>query len=227
MASTCVSVLDVCAIRVAKLTESGAPLPGALNGYVSDAPITLSVTLTLEDGDDLVLKNGCGNIAATYQSPDLIKGVELNLELTDLDAELLGLLTGSTVFMDGGDAIGGALPEAGSSPPPVYFEAWSKAWQGDSQVSHTSTTPDATWIHWVFPLTRWTQGDIELSHDFAVIPVTGKGQGNKNATVDGVWDDFPVAVAAAGGITSPMGWFYDVAAPPAECDYVPVTTIPS
>lgn len=224
MASTCITSLDFCAIRVARLTDSGAPLTGPTNGYVSDAPISLDVSIVTEEGDDLTSKNGCGLICATFQQPDQIKSLELTLELCQLDAELLEILTGAQVFMSGGNAIGLQFPEVGSQPPPVSFEGWSKAWATDHQLVDPSTAPDSTWIHWVFPGVRWVQGDFTVEHDLMVVTVNGKGQENPNLSVNGAFDDFPTEIAAAGGVTGLGAWFYDTEPPPATCDYVPVVS---
>lgn len=227
MSSTCITSLDLCAIRVARLTDAGAPLTGANNGYISDAPIKLDVSVVTEAGDDLTLKNGCGLLAATFQQPDQIKSIELSLDLSQLDAELLEVMTGAQVFVQGGNAIGFQLPEVGAEPPPIAFEGWTKAWETDHQLVDTTTSPNATWIHWVFPMTRWVQGDFTLEHDLLVVPVNAKGSENPAITADGPFDDWPVSIAAAGGVTRLGGWFYDTEAPPALCTYVPVTSTAS
>lgn len=227
MASTCITSLDLCAIRVSKVTEAGAPVPGASNGYISDAPQSLGVTVTTESGEDLTMETGCGIIVATQQSPDQIKGVELDLNLCQLDAALIGLMTGAHIYTDGsGNAIGFEIAESGTSPPPVCLEGWSKAWETDHQLIHDFVDAD-TWIHWVFPLTRWVQGDFTMEHDLMVVPLSGKGSGNPNVTVNGPFDDWPAQIAAQGGVSAAAGWFLDDGPPAATCDYVTVTSAAS
>jgi hypothetical protein len=228
VASTCITSVDLCAIRVSKVTEGGSPISGASNGYVSEAPISLGVTVTTEAGDDLTLENGCGAIMSTLQTPDQLKGLELELNLCQLDSYLISLLTGANLFTSGGDAVGFQFPSVGTSPDPVCFEGWSKAWTSTgAQLSHTFTTPNETWIHWVFPFTRWVQGDITMEHELMQVPVTGKGYENSRITVNGPFNDWPAAVAAQGGVTHLGGWFYDSAPPSATCNYVTVTSIAS
>lgn len=228
MSSTCITSVDFCAIRIAQLTEAGRPIPSATTGYVSDAPISLGVSITTESGDDLTLENGCGTIMATLQTPDQIKGVDLDLNLCQLDAELIHLMTGAPLFTSGSDAVGLQIASVGSSPAPICFEGWSKAWTSTgSQLSHTFTTPNATYIHWVFPFTRWVQGDITMEHDLMQVPLTGKGYENANITANGAFDDWPASIAAQGGITHLGGFFYDSAPPAATCTYVTVTSAAS
>lgn len=228
MSSTCVTSLDLCAIRVAQLNTGGAPVAGASNGYVSNAPVKLQVKVTTEKGDDLTKKNGCGIIAATYQSPAQMKGLELSLDLCQLDAELIALMTGSTVISSGGNAVGFQLPEVGSSPSPICFEAWTKAWSSDSQLVAPVTDPEATWLHWVFPMTRWVQGDFTLEHDLLIVPLSGVCSENVSITSNGPFDDWPSEIVSLGGITRLCGWFYDTEYPDADlCTYTSVTSAAS
>lgn len=225
--STCNTSLDLCGIRVAKLTTGGAPNTGASNGYFSDAPVKLQVTVTTEAGADLSQKNGCGTLMATLQEPDQIKGITFALDLCQLDAELMEIMTTASVFTSGGNAIGGQMAAVGTSPTPVCFEAWSKAWDGDSQIVAALTSPDATYIHWVFPFTRWVQGAFTLDHTLLVTPLTGKGSENTHITANGPFNDWPVAVTGAGGVTRLGGWFFDATLPTTACTYVAVTSAAS
>lgn len=227
MASTCVTSLDLCAVRVSRLTTGGAPLTGATNGYVSNEPLSLGVTITTEAGDDLTVKNGCGGIASTYQQPDQIKGVELSLELCELDAYLLSILTDSQVFTAGGNAIGMQATAVGTSPDPVCFEAWTKAWDSDHQYTAPYTSPDAAYWHWVFPFVRWVQGDLTLEHNLLTVPVNGKGSENTSITVNGPFNDWPAEIAAQGGITRLYGMYLDDSIPTGTCNYVSVTSLAS
>lgn len=227
MASTCYTSVDLCATRVSKLATGGAPVAGASNGYVSDGAITLEITITLKEGEELERTNGCGAVCAVLNEPDQIKGVELSAEFCYLDAYLLEILTGATPFVSGGNAIGMQFAAVGSSPDPVCFEGWSKAWDVDRQATPAFTTPDAAYIHWVFPFNRWVQGAQTLEHDFMIVPATAKGSENPNITANGPFDDWPSAVANAGGVTRIGGWFFDATLPEADCDYVAVTSAAS
>jgi hypothetical protein len=227
MSSTCVTSIDICAIRVARVTEAGAPMTGAKNGYVSEAPFTLGVTVETEAGENLTQKNGCGRLIASLAEPDQISGLTLALEVCQLDAYLAEIMADCELFEDGGDAIGFQLPEIGAVPDPICFEAWSKAWEDDHQYVSDFTTPDATYIHWVFPYNRWVPGDFTLEHQLLVLPLNGKGQSNPSITANGPFNDWPVEVAGKGGVTRMGGWFFDNTLPVGDCDYVPVTSAAS
>jgi len=223
MTSTCVTSLDLCAIRVARLSDAGVPQAGATNGYAANSPIRLQVTVTTEAGEEFTQRNGCGDLCAVFEEPDKIKGLQLAMDLCQLDAYLLRLTAGVDVIEDAGEAIGFEFPEVGSTPDPVCLEGWTKAWEGSQPATPTFTAPDAAYMHWVFPFTRWVNGDITMEHQLMVVPVSGKGRENANIGATGPFDDWPSVIASRGGITRIGGWFYDATLPEVECDYVPVT----
>jgi hypothetical protein len=219
--STCITSLDLCAIRAAALSATGVPLAGATYGYTSAAPIRLQVGVQTEAGAAGTLRNGCGLLMLVYRNPDQVTGVELSLDLCQLDADLLSLMTGARLYNDGaGNAVGLQAPQVGAQPGPVSFECWTKAWNLNQQYVHTQTAPNPTWIHWVFPFTRWTPGDVTLEHDLLTIPVKGTGAENPVMPTAGPFNDWPIVVGSAGGATGVYAFFLDSAPPPATCTWV-------
>lgn len=230
MAGTCYTSLQLCALRVAQLNASGRPaVPGTNKGYVTDAAIKLDISMELRTGVDLEQQNGCGAVCAAFKQPDRVKRVNLAMDLCQFDAQLLGLLTGGGVISSGGNAIGYQMPPATGAvdPLPLCIEAWSKAWQGVSQAVPAFTTPNAAYIHWVFPFVQWTHGQMTIENSLMVVPVTGVGQENPNITVNGPFDDWPAAVVAANGIRQIGGWFLDPALPTVACNYINTTSAAS
>lgn len=229
MASTCYTSIDLCAIRVAKLTTGGSPDTGATNGYQTGAAIKLEITVEIETGEEFTQKDGCGEICATFKEPDKIKRLSLAMDLCQLDALLLEFMTGASSFSSGGNIVGSQFAAVGTNPDPVCVEAWSKAWDNDQQAVVPFTSPDATYIHWVFPYTTWVQGNLVVEHNLMVVPVTGNGRENANITANGPFDDWPTAISNAGGITRIGGWFFDDALPADldACEAIAVTSAAS
>lgn len=229
MAGTCYTSLQLCALRVAQLTAAGRPtVPGTNKGYVTDAAIKLQVGVTLKTGADLEQQNGCGAVCAAFKSPDRIKRVDLSLDLCQWDAQLIGMLTSGGVISSGGNAIGFQFPSTtGADPLPVCLEAWSKAWSGGQQASAAFTSPNASYIHWVFPFVQFGIGQFTIENALMVVPLTGPGTPNAFITVNGPFDDWPAAVAAAGGITQVGGWYLDGTLPTVACNYINTTSAAS
>lgn len=211
MPSTRITAIDICAYRMAKLTEAGAPSAGTQNGYGSNAVVSTQVKTVTEKGDDLSQKNGCGLLQAVYRTPDQLKSLDLTVVLNQLDVYALHLATGADAFVDSGTglAFGGQSAAVGTSPGPISYEYWVKAWEGDHQLASELTDPDATWIHFVNPFTRWSEGDRTYEHALLTVPINGVASENPNMPTDGPFGDWPARAVAVGGITRLGGWFFD------------------
>jgi hypothetical protein len=225
----CVGSLQVCGIRVRKLTAGGTPAVGPQVGYVSDAIVEANLSIELSAGDDFELKNGCGDIAQQYKDCDKVKRVNVDMEFSQLDNELVGLLTGGDVFSTGGMdpvTIGGALlSSTDSCQTGVAMELYTKAWDNNQQMNAAligGSASDVVAWRWFFPFVRFQLGNLTLQNDILRIPVSGYAQENSQMPAAGPFDDFPTAIVNAGGITTPMGWFMDEESnlPDPGCGYV-------
>lgn len=230
----CVGSLQVCGIRVRQLTAGGTPATGSDVGYVSDAIVQADLSVELSTGDDFELKNGCGNIAQQYKDCDRVKRVNVSMEFSQLDSELVGLLTGSDVFTKtiisppSEVTLGGALlSSTDTCQTGVAMELWTKAWDGNQQMNASligGSSSDVVAWRWFFPFVRFQLGNLTLQNDILRIPVTGYAQENSSMPIEGPFDDFPAAIQSAGGITTPMGWFMDEQSnlPDPGCGYVSI-----
>lgn len=123
--------IQACALRVTRLGGDGSSPAGANSMIVTDSLITLGVSVQKEDGEEFIVKNACGAIKHSYKDDDKFKRLDLSLNFTDPDVELLEMTTGGTLITSGGMSIGYALQAVGAgSGNGVCVEAWSKAWKG-------------------------------------------------------------------------------------------------
>lgn len=214
--------LQVCRTRVSLLDASGAPDAGPDNGYVSNGLISVEFSPQTEEGDEFVLKNGCGEICQSYKGCDKIKRVDTTVNLCQLDAALIGLLTGSTVFVDDDEYVTGLkIPGVNDAcPNGVCIEFWSIAWDGDQQFVYNGLP--AYWL-WVVSKFRPAPGDFTLENGVLEFPVVGPGESNSQITADGPFDDWPAEVADTGGFDT-FGWVLTTSIPAASDDYVAVTS---
>jgi hypothetical protein len=79
----------------------------------------------------------------------------------------------------------------------------------------------------VFPKVTFQIGQNTLEDAFASIVVNGYSSENSNITANGPFNDWPTDIAAAGGVTSSMGFFLDTAIPTASCEAIAVTSAAS
>lgn len=220
--------INLCGMRITRLTSGGAPVPGAGNGYISTAPIKLDNTINTEKGDSATLKNGCGQICQTYTNPDTIDSITLGLDLCQNDPEILEMMTGGLLIPgSGGHPRGVKAPRVGASPNPVCLEVWTQSWDGSVQAT-SPLVAAPTFMHYVFPSVKWTLGNTSIAAGILTIPLTGTGAENPHITANGPYDDWPTDVAAVGGIDTLYGWFYDAGPPPVGSDgYISVTSAAS
>lgn len=193
--NTCLGSIKAVALRAGRLAASGAPSAGATNMYTSSSLIELGMAIQVDQGTERQVKNGSGDICQILREPDKIKGLDLTMQLCELDAELLEMLTGATIITSGGSTIGHMAPAVGgqANPNGVSLEAWSWGWDGAARAGDAIADP--VFLHWVFPLTRFTLGTITLNEDFMNIPLTGKVEENPSIGT-GPNNDLPAALAA-------------------------------
>lgn len=172
--------LQVCRLRVARLEATGEPDVGAGNQYVTDVLISLGTSPEIEEGEDVTLRNGCGDIIVNQRNDDQFTRLNLTMELAKPDPVLTQMLIGGTILLDAAEEVGYAYPAVGPAPPPdVSVEAWTKHIVAGDQDG------DFPWIRWVFPKTQWRIGDRSLANEAMVTAIAGIALENAN------WGDGP------------------------------------
>lgn len=173
------SVVNLCAIRVARLDGAGVPQPGADNLFVSDAFLSIGYQRVVETGKRITRANGCGVTCLDVKNPDRIVGHTLTAELCQLDAELIEILTGATLIEDGGHPIGFADPEEDAAVSNgVSIEAWSYAYDGASRKIDP-VSGQAGVVRSVWPKVVWNlSGTATLQEDVLAQQLTGDGKAN-------------------------------------------------
>lgn len=207
--------VQACRLRVSRLAAGGAPEVGADNAVVTDALIQIVASPTVSTGDAFEQKNGCGSICVTVTNRDSLTGVDLTMELCELDGELLELMTGASLITVGGVTIGVNDPDENTDPDRVVVEAWTKAWDGTEQA--TDDAADAMYWHWVWKSTTWVMGQHTLENGILRIPLTGKGIKNSNIG-NGPFNDWPADLSGGGAEAK----FLDTEIPAAVTGYLAV-----
>lgn len=152
-------------MRVTKLAANGSPLVGPKNSYTTDSLIQAKLALEYEDGDEVVQKNGAGQICLTYQAPDSLKrGTITGLQVCTPDPNILAFMIGGNVLEKAGVDVGYQAPEVGGNPNPNGFslEMWTR------QIIDGAV---AGYFWWVIPRASLKQdSDLTLSGTDPLIP---------------------------------------------------------
>lgn len=219
MANDGASSIGICALRVARLDATGAPVAGATNGYCTNRVERLILRRVNRAGADIELENGCGALVDAYKQPDVLKRYDVEVVLTAPDPELEELLAGLTLITQTGAAIGVASEAVGANPAAgVCLEAWSKAWLGGGPVA------SSPYMRYVVPWSSPTYQDTTLENAFLLPSVVGPSYENPNITADGPFNDWPTGAAAVKSRSTFR--FRDSALPTTQVGYIAVPAQP-
>lgn len=185
----CYQSLDLVAVRASILDTDGQRLCSNANGSAYNLrPISLGRSPIVSTGETFEQRSGDGTICVSITDPDVTTGEDLTLTLCQLDLELLSILTGAELLLDGSAEVYGLeAPDPGATQSPVEFHAWTKAYSGSAQVAD----PRNYW-HWVWPSTKWTIGDWTIERGLLNVVLAGKASANENLG-NGSFGDLPGA----------------------------------
>lgn len=221
-ATSSVTSLQICAVRVAKLDANGDALAGP-NGYIAGGVIEANLGLDIEAGIEILKKDGCDQVQVNYRGPDIIKRSTLDLKLTFLDSELINLLIGSPRIINGATTIGGRVPMVSDAVPNgCCVEFWTKAWSVSSQSQPSVLGTINAYNHFVIPKAKFQLANLDLKNDAAEVELKGFGYENTALNIDGPYNDWPTSVGTSGGLPSALGWFLDTSFPTVTSGFVTV-----
>lgn len=193
------------AIRVTRLQSDGTLATGASASYVMSAFLRVSFTPEYEEGDEITEKQADGTVCVTYQAPDTLKRVNLEVAICNPDPEFTEILCGGTILSSMGESVGYAAATIGTDANPngASIEVWSYAVKDGKRAS-----TDPYW-HWVFPYTILRPGgDRVIENGLLANTFEGYGVGNSGFD-DGPDDTWPFisdrAYQYARTSTSPVG----------------------
>lgn len=193
---SCLNSLDVCGIRASVLNADGSPNFGLANGSAYDlSAISLGRTAITSTVTGVNQEDGCGRICINIPDRNITTGETLSLVLCQLNFELISVLTGAEVCLDGSlDVIGISAPDPTVTQLPTEFHAWTKAYNNNAQ----NASP-YTYYHWVWPSVLWSIGDWNIARGVLQVSLTGTATSNGNLG-DGSFADLPCEVETFFGV---------------------------
>lgn len=207
-------------VRVTRLDAAGNLLNNPGDSYTTSAFMRMSFTPEYEQGDEITEKSANGVICVSYQSPDTLKRVTMELAICEPDPELTQLISGGlllrknygTFANQNNKSIGWASPGVGDDPAGngVAIECWSYAVQSGKRAA---TNP---YFYWIFPYCRLRlSGDRVIENGMIATTFEGYGLGNTafNNGLDDRWEylsatDRPYAYARASWAPTGRKGFY-------------------
>jgi len=216
MAVNCGVSFGLCAVRVTKVGTDGTVSPSPDNSYVTDKPLSITLTPNIETGNTFSVRNGCGCSIARFKANDTFNWFEFQFAQAALEPEMQAMLLGAETIVDGADTVGLAFPSSlacDEAEPAVALEFWTQHIVGSGQ---DGTFP---WFHWVFPKTIWQLADNTFEEDIAQPTLSGFSRTNQQWG-DGPYGDGP---PDSQDIREGAYWKTDVDPPAADCAAADVT----
>jgi hypothetical protein len=148
-------------------------------------PISLQVTPTIDAGETVTTRTGCGDICYTRTDADVATGADLVLTLCNFDPEFIALAVAAEVLTANGQP-GWAKGVTVADPVEAHF--WTKSLDGSSQ----NAAPNSYWHH-VYPHVTWTVGNYTLGRDALQFVLNGTAAVSSSLGAGG-FSDIPTIV---------------------------------
>ena len=203
----------LCAIRVVRLNSDCTPREGENNAVATAAIVKADVTPDFLKGMEYLLVDGCGDISLYAQNVDRLKKNNVTMELATRDFELIELLSGATLIVNGtAQNIGVGRRGVGAVAPGfVSVELWSRTIDNTGTCHAVGGPTLASWYRTVWPNATFTLGKWTFENAIATCTLEGFVTPNP-AWGTGGFDDYPGTGAFPAD--TPEGTFLDLNGPP-------------
>jgi len=195
------SIIGAAAVRIAKLTSTGAPdFSNPLGGFLMCGGIsTFEHDFEVEDGADIFEEDAMGNACVVRKKPDRTKRATFTLTMCRSDYRMNEILGISTAVTSGQTVVGHAVrTNAGcgtaTTPNGVSLELWSEQWDCDVPLANS------TYQRVILPRCYLTPAGFTRENGVSMPVFNGFSVANN------LWGDGPFGDADV--LTSVTGWCY-------------------
>lgn len=156
-------------IRITRLDANGAKVVGACSSVVTDGFVSVTLSNELEAGQEYSQKNAWGDFCVNEKDGDLIKWVNVGVQLCNVDPNLMDIIGGAHIVTASTNTIGATF---GSTLTTAGFgiEVWTRNAQ-------TGIASPIEWGYFVVPWCKNGQLDGDLSITNEVLNVSLKAEG--------------------------------------------------
>jgi hypothetical protein len=173
MPSECRSVIKSCLARFIRLDECGSIVVGPSSVLTTKGYISVTATAQLETGEEFILKNACGELCVNEKDADQFKRYDLEMEFCQVDPELLELISGARLLVDGGGTSRGFAHGENPLTENFSLELWTKV-----TPSVCGAGEGAEWYWFAFPwVTNGVLNDVTFENGPITLTVTASSHG--------------------------------------------------
>lgn len=169
MPTICTSQGRMVRVRLTRLDACGNPVEGACSVVTTDGAVSVGVTPTYLDADEIEQVNGAGELCISDRIPPQFKWDELAIVLCNIDPDAWNIITGQALVLDDTAPTPNTVGFRQQANVPVAnfaLEVWMKV------TGAACTDPDEQpFGYWLFP---WvTQGTVgEFTFENAALTLT-------------------------------------------------------
>lgn len=212
------------AIRVTLLDQCTLlPVCGPLNAYAMGCIIDPNWTPEIEEGEESIVKDNCGNVCLRDDRCDLTKRWNIEFKIKDPDKEFLALIEGNPLIVVDGVSIGVRQLSYGSCSPYVMLELFER-------TEDCQPDGDPIYLRHIFPAVRLRWTGNEREGVFRILQIEGKTRDVVTDNIGtGPFDDIPAGVAVGASPTERIDyfWFEDDFVPALQCGAIEVPCPPT
>ena len=100
MTSVCQAPIQGTTMRVQTINSCGTPAVGSCVSAVSTGFVSVEMQDQVESGQEIVVLNAAGQMCVNEKSPTQLKWIDTTITFCNVDPELFGLITGSTLVLN-------------------------------------------------------------------------------------------------------------------------------
>lgn len=176
MSSVCQAPIQGTTMRVQAVNSCGSPLVGSCVSAVSTGFVSVEMQDQVESGQEIVVSNAAGILCVNEKSPKQLKWIDVTITFCNVDPELFGLITGSTLVVDNSvapAAVGFQTRTSNYAAGMFGLEVWSN-------LSGTTCTTVGTFSlvpygYFLLPnIVEGVVGDIKIENGAVSFTVTGR-----------------------------------------------------
>lgn len=148
MATRCAAPIQGTLMRIIRLDACGAPVTGDGSMIVTEGFVQVEVTQQYQDGTEYVLRNAKGELCVNDVGPDQFQRADLSIQFCEVDPDIVGLITGTSIVTTGAPATGtGFWVQEGEVTSRFSLEVWQNV--AGQACAEGQTTPQS--VYWAFP----------------------------------------------------------------------------
>lgn len=159
-------------MRITRVDECGVPITEEGNSVVTDGFVSVEYSANIEEAEEVLLKNAAGQICVLDTTCPELKWYELEMEFCRVDPDLLNIMTGNEVVVDGADeSVGISIGTQVSCPEGFALEVWTGI-AGTDGCGEGGVRPYGYFlIPWV---TNAIIGDFSIENDAITLQVSAR-----------------------------------------------------